>query len=339
MQALIQQLVSKLKKDGEPPRPLNCFMLYRHVTVDRNPERFAGQQASRNSEIIGKMWKELDEAEKQVWEDYSKQAKELHEQLYPYYVYQPKKKKPKAKKSEAVPRKLKPSSSPSAKATVLKSPTSRALPKPPRSRPLAKSSRPPVIRKSLSKTPLSTPSGSFDSLPGLSDGSSVTDYNSPASHPSSFSQTLVPIFVPPEVAERYRRYKTLQVPGAPMPQNNNYYPPIHTLPGPSQQHDYYNSPVSPLVIPPDLGNIDPTLTGHNASSIQAAYTDARSAMLGNHNVKQGQEFNDVLYTNILDSYGSDPSGASSQASFSLEDYLNTDCIVPSELMNGTGQSW
>ncbi|KAF2271215.1 hypothetical protein CC78DRAFT_485010, partial [Lojkania enalia] len=84
-----------------PPRPMNCWMLYRDSMHKKlkavNPDLTV-------QEICN--WKQLPAAKKDEWRAEAKMAKEEHERLYPDYKYCPRKpgqkKKRQSRKAEAV---------------------------------------------------------------------------------------------------------------------------------------------------------------------------------------------------------------------------------------------
>ncbi|KAI8884209.1 high mobility group box, partial [Backusella circina FSU 941] len=75
-----------------PPRPLNCFLLYR---IDKQRDILAKCEGANHrdiSKIIAKWWKEATDEEKAPYVKKAQEEKRKHAKLYPDYKYSPKKK-------------------------------------------------------------------------------------------------------------------------------------------------------------------------------------------------------------------------------------------------------
>lgn len=88
------------QKQNRIPRPPNAFILYRkskQSSLSALDEEISNNDASK---LIGKMWHNESEAEKQRWHQMAIQKKLEHMQLYPEYKYHPRRpsEKPKRKK-------------------------------------------------------------------------------------------------------------------------------------------------------------------------------------------------------------------------------------------------
>lgn len=82
------------KKRSHIPRPRNAFILFRqHLHYQLFPKHALNSFQTNNeiSREIGKRWRELPQAEKQVWQDLAAREKELHKLKYPEYRYAPRK--------------------------------------------------------------------------------------------------------------------------------------------------------------------------------------------------------------------------------------------------------
>ncbi|TDL29906.1 hypothetical protein BD410DRAFT_834140 [Rickenella mellea] len=67
---------------NQPPRPKNCFFLWREDWRERN-------QKHADVKLEGVLWKALPAAEKLEWKIKEKEAKAEHARLYPGYTFQP----------------------------------------------------------------------------------------------------------------------------------------------------------------------------------------------------------------------------------------------------------
>jgi len=88
----------KMKKDSnQPPRPSNCFMLFRSDYVKNHSgsnhrKRVPGAHSNMTlSTRASAAWKALPESEKAHWEKKAKLEKEAHALAYPDYQYRPRK--------------------------------------------------------------------------------------------------------------------------------------------------------------------------------------------------------------------------------------------------------
>lgn len=75
----------------KPPRPMNCWMLFRdnkHKQLKQENPELTVQEIST---ICSNAWKTLPAAEKQLWKDKADKAKAAHQLLYPGYKYHPRK--------------------------------------------------------------------------------------------------------------------------------------------------------------------------------------------------------------------------------------------------------
>ena len=85
--------VERRHRNNHIPRPCNAFMLYRRdhqrIIKENNPEL----DNNTISKIIGKQWREEDESVKHEYFLKSRAEKRRHEEKYPFYMYQPKRRK------------------------------------------------------------------------------------------------------------------------------------------------------------------------------------------------------------------------------------------------------
>ncbi|CAO3632587.1 unnamed protein product [Cunninghamella blakesleeana] len=83
------------------PRPMNCFLLFRHDKQKEILTQCPGANHRDISKIIAKWWKEATEQEKAPYVERARKEKMEHARLYPSYKYMPQKKsrgKPRAYK-------------------------------------------------------------------------------------------------------------------------------------------------------------------------------------------------------------------------------------------------
>ncbi|KAF2477309.1 HMG-box [Lindgomyces ingoldianus] len=76
---------------GHPPRPMNCFMLFRDYKYKQLKADNPDLTVQRISTITSECWKNLPATEKDYWKEQAKMAKELHLRMYPQYKYNPRK--------------------------------------------------------------------------------------------------------------------------------------------------------------------------------------------------------------------------------------------------------
>lgn len=74
------------------PRPMNCFLLYRHDKQKEILTKCPGANHRDISKIIAKWWKEATIQEKAPYVERARKAKVEHSRLYPNYKYMPQKK-------------------------------------------------------------------------------------------------------------------------------------------------------------------------------------------------------------------------------------------------------
>ncbi|KAI9303369.1 SRY-box containing transcription factor 7, partial [Cunninghamella echinulata] len=74
------------------PRPMNCFLLYRHDKQKEILTQCPGANHRDISKIIAKWWKEATIQEKAPYVERARKAKVEHSRLYPNYKYMPQKK-------------------------------------------------------------------------------------------------------------------------------------------------------------------------------------------------------------------------------------------------------
>jgi hypothetical protein len=91
-------------------RPENAFILFRRsCCLKKNEEEAANAENGENtqqrrqrqadlSKTISQQWRSLAPEERKYWDDLAKQRKKEHEEMYPWYVYQPTRNKEKGKK-------------------------------------------------------------------------------------------------------------------------------------------------------------------------------------------------------------------------------------------------
>ncbi|KAK6085378.1 HMG box protein [Seiridium cupressi] len=74
------------------PRPQNAFILFRSSKCKEVKQQNPNLENKELSKLIGTMWRELPDSEKQIWKHRQEQARKEHEFLYPGYKYDPKRK-------------------------------------------------------------------------------------------------------------------------------------------------------------------------------------------------------------------------------------------------------
>ncbi|KAK7188723.1 hypothetical protein DPSP01_005624 [Paraphaeosphaeria sporulosa] len=74
-----------------PPRPMNCWMLYRDTRHKQLKDQFPHLTVQQISTLCSDDWKKLSPAEKDEWRARAKDAKEEHHRMYPDYKYAPRK--------------------------------------------------------------------------------------------------------------------------------------------------------------------------------------------------------------------------------------------------------
>ncbi|KAF2440565.1 hypothetical protein P171DRAFT_368259 [Karstenula rhodostoma CBS 690.94] len=74
-----------------PPRPMNCWMLYRDTRHKQLKDQFPHLTVQQISTLCSEGWKNLSPAEKDEWRVRAKDAKEEHQRMYPDYKYTPRK--------------------------------------------------------------------------------------------------------------------------------------------------------------------------------------------------------------------------------------------------------
>ncbi|KAF2241307.1 hypothetical protein BU26DRAFT_440902 [Trematosphaeria pertusa] len=74
-----------------PPRPMNCWMLYRDTKHKELKDANPHLTVQAISILCSKFWKTLPATEKDEWRVKAKQAKEEHQRTYPDYKYTPRK--------------------------------------------------------------------------------------------------------------------------------------------------------------------------------------------------------------------------------------------------------
>ncbi|KAI8074889.1 hypothetical protein BC940DRAFT_342634 [Gongronella butleri] len=77
---------------GEPPRPMNCFLIYRREKQEQITALCKGANHRDISKIIGRWWKVLPAAHRCLYEEKAKNEKALHAKRYPNYRYAPRRK-------------------------------------------------------------------------------------------------------------------------------------------------------------------------------------------------------------------------------------------------------
>ncbi|KAI8875437.1 mating type protein MAT1-1, partial [Backusella circina FSU 941] len=75
-----------------PPRPMNCFLLFRNDKQKEIVAKCKGANHRDISKVISKWWRESDEELKTYYRIRAIIEKEKHQQMYPNYKYSPKKK-------------------------------------------------------------------------------------------------------------------------------------------------------------------------------------------------------------------------------------------------------
>ena len=90
-------------------RPENAFILFRReCCMKKNAEEAAGEGPAQRrqrqadlSKMISQQWRSLSAEDRKYWDDLAKQRKKEHEEMYPWYVYQPTRNKEKGKKGSS----------------------------------------------------------------------------------------------------------------------------------------------------------------------------------------------------------------------------------------------
>ncbi|KAJ4358529.1 uncharacterized protein N0V89_003113 [Didymosphaeria variabile] len=74
-----------------PPRPMNCWMLYRDTRHKQLNYQYPHLTVQQISTLCSEDWKNLPAAQKDEWRARAKDAKEEHQRMYPDYKYSPRK--------------------------------------------------------------------------------------------------------------------------------------------------------------------------------------------------------------------------------------------------------
>ncbi|KAG2017277.1 specific transcriptional repressor [Coprinopsis cinerea AmutBmut pab1-1] len=92
---------SKKKPENHIPRPPNAFILFRSSFIkSQHVSTSVETNHSTLSKIIGMTWKNLSEAERQVWHAKAKVAQEEHRRKFPKYAFRPQQTKSKGGTTE-----------------------------------------------------------------------------------------------------------------------------------------------------------------------------------------------------------------------------------------------
>ncbi|RIA85614.1 hypothetical protein C1645_781482 [Glomus cerebriforme] len=81
--------------NGHIKRPSNNFIIFRKIAHDQKNQTSALSAYNERdfSKIIGRIWKNLNNEEKSIYEKLGKEVAEMHKSLHPEYKYQPKRDK------------------------------------------------------------------------------------------------------------------------------------------------------------------------------------------------------------------------------------------------------
>ncbi|KAF9735304.1 hypothetical protein PMIN02_002128 [Paraphaeosphaeria minitans] len=74
-----------------PPRPMNCWMLFRDTRHKQLKDQFPHLTVQHISTLCSEDWKKLSAAGKEEWRARAKDAKDEHQRMYPDYKYTPRK--------------------------------------------------------------------------------------------------------------------------------------------------------------------------------------------------------------------------------------------------------
>lgn len=86
---------TELSGQETPPRPQNAYLLFRHDKETRTKATRECHQCSdalctkHLSNTTGRMWNTLSDEEKAPWYDLAEKKKQEHADLYPGYIYRP----------------------------------------------------------------------------------------------------------------------------------------------------------------------------------------------------------------------------------------------------------
>lgn len=91
----IEELLCPLERKLRRPvnsikRPMNKYMLFQNSMRPKLTALYPGESSQNITQRLGKMWKDLPEAEKAQWKGKAESLKEEHKRLHPDYSYNPK---------------------------------------------------------------------------------------------------------------------------------------------------------------------------------------------------------------------------------------------------------
>ncbi|CAG8819960.1 19908_t:CDS:2 [Gigaspora margarita] len=94
----------KVKKNSPPPRPPNVFFLFKNCFMlefkFQQPALFEKLSMPNLCKYAQKIWKTIPEEVKSKYNKFAVEAQSIHNELYPDYIYQPRKKKGRASNQE-----------------------------------------------------------------------------------------------------------------------------------------------------------------------------------------------------------------------------------------------
>ncbi|KAF2709811.1 hypothetical protein K504DRAFT_379456 [Pleomassaria siparia CBS 279.74] len=105
----------------QPPRPMNCFILYRNSMHKAVKEHNPDATVQEISKMLSETWAGMSDDEKNIWRREAEEVKDKHLRVFPGYKYNPRKPGEKQKRQ---PRKSRPATTTTSVATA--SPSSTA---------------------------------------------------------------------------------------------------------------------------------------------------------------------------------------------------------------------